>query len=73
MKGAMNTPALTNKTIVVTGGAGGIGTAICEVCAAAGGRLVVTYNSNAARAHSLVKRLPGDHMAVHAPVDDSSA
>jgi 3-oxoacyl-[acyl-carrier protein] reductase len=64
---------LNNKTIVVTGGAGGIGTAICEACAAAGGRLVVTYNSNAARALSLVERLPGDHMAAHAPVDDSSA
>ena len=69
----MNTRSLKDKTIVVTGGAGGIGTAICEACAATGARLVITYNSDAARAERLAQRLPGDHMVAHAPVDDSAA
>jgi 3-oxoacyl-[acyl-carrier protein] reductase len=67
------TYSLNNKIIVVTGGAGGIGSAICERCAAAGARLVITCNSDAARAERLAERLPGDHMVARAPVEDSAA
>lgn len=68
----MNT-RLDNKTVVVTGGAGGIGSAICEACAAAGAHLVITYNSDAEKASRLAARLPGEHLVAHAPVDDSAA
>ncbi len=69
----MNTQLLDNKIIVVTGGAGGIGSAICHKCAAAGARLVITYNTHANRAERLAAQLPGNHMVAHAPVDDSAA
>jgi 3-oxoacyl-[acyl-carrier protein] reductase len=69
----MSAILLHDKVVVVTGGAGGIGSAICETCAAHGARLVITYNSGADRAEQLAARLPGDHMVAHAPVDDSAA
>ena len=68
----MNTRSLDNKIVVITGGAGGIGTAICETCAAAGARLVITYNSHPDRAERLAARLAGDHLVAHAPVEDST-
>lgn len=64
---------LDNKIVVVTGGAGGIGSAICQACAAAGAQLVITYNSDAEKANRVAAQLGGDHMVVHAPVDDSAA
>ena len=42
---------------VVTGGAGGIGAAICEALAAAGFALVVVYRSSAATALALAETL----------------
>lgn len=50
---------LTGKIAVVTGGAGGIGSAICRQLAGAGASVVVTYNSNAEKAAQLLKTLPG--------------
>jgi 3-oxoacyl-[acyl-carrier protein] reductase len=65
---------LHNKIVLVSGGAGGIGSAICRACAGAGAAVVVTYNSDEARARRLVEALPGaNHLAAHAPVDDSAA
>ena len=67
----MNT--IENKIVVVTGGAGGIGTAICQRFAHAGARLVITYNTNGDRAHELAQQLGGDHLVAQAAVDDSAA
>jgi len=65
---------LVGKVVVVTGGAGGIGSAICQALSGAGARLVITYNENAERAERLASELSGvDHLAVHAPVEDSAA
>ena len=59
---------------VVTGGAGGIGSAICTKLAEAGLRVVVGYNRSAEAARRLVQTLPGDgHSARPAPVTDSAA
>jgi 3-oxoacyl-[acyl-carrier protein] reductase len=59
---------------VVTGGAGGIGSAICAKLAEAGLRVVVGYNRSAEAAGQLAKSLPGDgHSARPAPVTDSGA
>src|SRR6476659_4675581 len=64
----------TNKVAVVTGGAGGIGSAICKRLARAGASVVITYNSNAVKATVLLEQLEGnDHMVFHAPVNNSAA
>lgn len=58
---------------LVTGGAGGIGTAICRELAASGFRIIVGYNSSAVAAQELAKTLPGSgHAALAAPVTDSA-
>ena len=57
---------------VVTGGAGGIGSAICRKLAGAGMCVVVGYNRSADAAHQLANSLPGSgHSARWAPVTQS--
>jgi NAD(P)-dependent dehydrogenase (short-subunit alcohol dehydrogenase family) len=59
---------------VVTGGAGSMGTIICEALAREGMRVVVGYNRSAEKAKGLVVRLPGEgHAAISTPVTDSAA
>lgn len=61
---------LRQKIALVTGGAGGIGSAICRQLADAGASVVITYNSNIQKAQQLVDTLaPGNHAIFHAPVD----
>jgi 3-oxoacyl-[acyl-carrier protein] reductase len=58
---------------VVTGGAGGIGTAICRALAREGMRVVVGYHRSADKARELVESLPGEgHAALSAPVTDAA-
>lgn len=52
----MNT-GLKSKTVLVTGGAGGIGTEICKSFAEEGVNLVIHCNSSAAKAEALKKEL----------------
>lgn len=62
------------KTAVVTGGAGGIGSAICIALAEAGYRVVIGYNSSAQAAANLADDLPGTgHLALAMPVTDAAA
>ncbi|MDB5267042.1 MAG: family oxidoreductase [Hymenobacter sp.] len=64
---------LSNRVALVTGGAGGIGSAICQALAAAGASVVATYNSDAAKAEKLLASLPGTgHATFYAPVDESA-
>ena len=59
-------------TAVVTGGSGGIGSAICERLAHDGYRVVVGAGSNLAKATEVAAQLPGEgHSAVRLPVTDS--
>jgi 3-oxoacyl-[acyl-carrier protein] reductase len=61
---------------VVTGGAGGIGAAICLGLAEAGCAVVVGYNSSEGPARALAERLPPvalPHAALRAPVTDTAA
>lgn len=63
---------LKGKTTLVTGGAGGIGSAICHKLATAGAAVVVTYNANAEKAAALIQDLPGEgHAIFHAPNTDA--
>ncbi len=67
-----NSKPLTGKVALVTGGAGGIGTAISRHLADAGASVVLTYNSNGARAEALARDLPGGgHLALQMRVDES--
>ena len=66
--------SMQGRIALVTGGAGGIGSAICDKLAAAGAKVVLTYRESADKANAVVARLAGDgHLAVRAAVDDSEA
>jgi len=66
--------ATGGRVAVVTGAAGGIGSAICGRLARAGYRIVLTYHSRENEAGALADALPGDgHLVVQAAVDDSAS
>ena len=69
----MTRGVLDSKIVLVTGGGGGIGSAICEACADAGATVIITYNTDLAKAEQLARRLGARQLVVHAPVDDSAA
>ena len=52
---------LSNKTILITGAAGGIGEALCTSFAEVNGTIILHYNSNRDKAESLLQKLPGTH------------
>jgi 3-oxoacyl-[acyl-carrier protein] reductase len=65
---------LENKIALVTGGAGGIGSAICRKLAEEGASVIVTYNSNLEKAEKLLAELnalsTANHSIFHAPTTD---
>jgi 3-oxoacyl-[acyl-carrier protein] reductase len=66
---------LDGKVAVVTGGAGGIGSAICQTLAACGASVVVGYNTSASAAEKLANSLASAgqrHAALCAPVTNSA-
>jgi 3-oxoacyl-[acyl-carrier protein] reductase len=64
---------LTEKVVLITGAAGGIGSAISLAYAAIGVKVIVGYNSNFEKAQKLCESLPGDgHVTKHVPILDSS-
>ena len=63
--------SLKHSVALVTGGAGGIGSAITMKLASKGADVIITYNSNEVRAKELLARLPeGNHKVWHAPTTD---
>lgn len=70
----MNPQPLAGKVALVTGGGGGIGSAICRRLAEAGAQVIVNYNSNAQKAEAVMAALAGEnHLALQASVTDSAA
>jgi 3-oxoacyl-[acyl-carrier protein] reductase len=70
----MNPQPLAGKVALVTGGGGGIGSAICRRLAEAGAQVIVNYNSNAQKAEAVMAALAGEnHLTLQASVTDSAA
>jgi 3-oxoacyl-[acyl-carrier protein] reductase len=68
----MNTSTLSGKIALVTGGGGGIGSAICRALADAGATVIINYNSNAAKANAVLASLSGTgHSLMQFSVTDS--
>ena len=66
------THALQGRVVVVTGGGGGIGSAISKRLARAGASIVITYRQDRAKAEAAVAALDGDdHMIARASVTES--
>ncbi|MBT4791948.1 MAG: SDR family oxidoreductase [Halobacteriovoraceae bacterium] len=64
------------KVVIVTGGTGGIGTAICEKLASDGYKVVVNYRGNKTKAINLVdkiKKAGGEATAIQADITDPKA
>ena len=60
------------KTVLITGGAGEIGSAICRKFAENGFDVIITYNSNSQKAKKVLQSLPkGNHSIFHAPTTNA--
>ncbi len=65
---------LRGQVALVTGGGGGIGSAICRRLALAGAQLVITYHSDQGKARAVANSLAGgNHLIIRCPVDDGEA
>jgi 3-oxoacyl-[acyl-carrier protein] reductase len=67
---------LRGRAVVVTGGSGGIGSAICMAMAEEGARVVVAYFRNSERASSVVDEIQvsgGSAVAAHVDVRDATS
>lgn len=63
---------LENKTVLVTGGAGGIGAGICKKFADEGANIIITFNTDAVKAEKLLNQLSkGKHSIFCASITDS--
>lgn len=64
---------MTNQVALITGGGGGIGSAICRALAAAGATVVINYNSNMEKAQATLDSLDGiGHMVIQGSVKDKA-
>lgn len=68
----MSDKSMQNQVAVVTGAAGGIGSAICRRLAFSGARIILAYNQKREAAQELASTLAGkEHLVLQTSVDDS--
>ena len=66
--------SMQNQVALVTGGGGGIGSAICRRFAASGARVILTYRQSAEKTQAVADNLVGEgHLVAQASVTDSAA
>lgn len=66
--------SMHGQIALVTGAAGGIGSAICKRLASAGAKVILTYSSDRTKAQVLADSLSGTgHIALQAQVDNSES
>lgn len=66
--------SMKGQAALVTGGGGGIGSAICRRLAAAGARVIITYRQSEGKAQAVAESLSGKgHLVAQASVTDSVA
>ena len=58
------TNRLTNKTVFISGAAGGIGEVLCNFFASANARIILHCNSNREKAESIMSNLPKNNHVV---------
>lgn len=65
---------MRKRTILITGGAGGIGSAISRKFAAEGYAVIITYNRNGDKAKALLQELSGkNHSCFQVSINDSTS
>lgn len=70
----MHEGLMAGKVAVVTGGGGGIGSAICRALAGSGAQVVLTFRKNEEKARDAYESLHGEgHLMLQSRVDDRSA
>ncbi len=70
----MNDSSMEGKIALVTGGGGGIGSAICRKLAQAGAKLILTYRQSSEKTQAVLDELPGEgHVVAQASVTESDA
>ncbi len=70
----MSDSSMNGRVAIVTGGGGGIGSAICRRLAQAGANIVLTYRQSVDKAQATADSLAGNgHMVAQASVTDSRA
>lgn len=66
--------SMHGQVALVTGGAGGIGSAICRRLAQAGATVIVTYSKDSTKADALIESMNGDgHLAIRADIQNSES
>ena len=66
------TNSLSNKTVFISGSAGGIGEALCNSFASTNARIILHCNSNREKAESIMSNLPKNkHMVVRGDLSEA--
>jgi len=66
--------SMHEQVALVTGGAGGIGSAICHRLAQVGATVIVTYSKDSTKAQALIQSMQGEgHLAIQADIQNSDS
>ena len=60
-----------NPFVLVTGGSGGIGSALCKLCPSFGFTPIIAFNTSATKAHMLARETKGFAVHMDMKVEDS--